>query len=319
MILRITSLEEEVETAHALKSEIGELKDVESELEQTREELAALTSSNSSLREAWESVSSELSDKVMSYEQAAMDARDREYNLQEELRRLTESAVLSESQLRSEIQTSSHNERNAREIALEAQRKNAEGFRKIAGLETELKQAIEKLNAVSQGGGAADHELQAKLKLAGQTINQLKRQKSEGSASMDQVRAEMGHKMQEIRQLKAALIQTRKELAAQLESQKRLSAALKQSKSQNVSVENAREREQLIARFEAKTTTLETENHRLRQIAQKSESGLVEFELKISTLENTIMERNRQVELLRSEVADKAERLKRFSERLDKL
>lgn len=319
MILRITSLEEEVETAHALKSEIGELKDVESELEQTREELAALTSSNSSLREAWESVSSELSDKVMSYEQAAMDARDREYNLQEELRRLTKSAVLSESQLRSEIQTSSHNERNAREIALEAQRKNAKGFKKITKLKTELKQAIEKLNAVSQKNNTTDHELQAKLKLAGQTINQLKRQKSEGSASINQVRAEMGHKMQEIRQLKAALIQTRKELAAQLESQKRLSAALKQSKSQNVSVENAREREQLIARFEAKTTTLETENHRLRQIAQKSESGLVEFELKISTLENTIMERNRQVELLRSEVADKAERLKRFSERLDKL
>ena len=205
---------------------------------------------------------------------------------------------------------------------MEAQRKNAEGFQRIAMLEQQLKQAAGQLQAIQQSGtsdAGADHELQAKLKLASQTIQQLKRQKSEAAANVDDIRAEMGAKLQENRQLKEALSQARKEVAAQVESQKRLTSALQQAREQNVSPENAHAREQVIAKYDARTKSLETENHRLRQTAQKSETALVDFELKISRLENTIMERNRQVELLRSEVADKAERLRRFSERLDKL
>jgi SAM-dependent methyltransferase len=316
MILRITSLEEEVDSAKETAAELSRLQDIQSELEQTREELSALTSSNTSLREAWELVSTEHSEKVMSSEQEALAARDREYSLQEEIRRLTESAVLNESHLRSQMQSLSENEKNAREIALQAQQKNAEGFQRIGELEAEIKRMLPMLESSTSSG---DYETEAKLSMASRTIQHLKQKQAESEAAIDEVRAQLGHKMQSVRQSKEVLTKTREELAAQVESGRRLSAALKLARSEVGSPEKVREREQQLARFEAKTASSEAENLRLRQLAQKSESSLVEFELKISTLENTIMERNRQVELLRNEVADKSDRLRRYSERLDKI
>ena len=116
-----------------------------------------------------------------------------------------------------------------------------------------------------------------------------------------------------------ALNSTRDELGEQMQSNKKLAAALKQAREASGSAEKARERAQLIERLEAQTNTLASENQRLRQLAHREEDDRVEVEMKLSTLENAVLERNRRIELLQREVADKAERLRRFAERIDKI
>ena len=71
-----------------------------------------------------------------------------------------------------------------------------------------------------------------------------------------------------------------------------------------------------MARLESQLRSATQEQERLRRIAH-SEEELAEAELRVSQVEGTLKEKSRQVELLRSEVAEKAERLRRLSKSLD--
>ena len=197
----IKSLEDTVREAEARTPDIESLHATQTELHATKEELAALTELNSSLREAWETVSSELSDQTMSYEQASLDARDREYELEQKLREYGEVSSIQESELKSQIEDATTSERNARELAREAKRQNEAGFRRIAELESEI---IQLKNSLVATPASPQADLQVKFETAQQELEQLQMQKNQIYNQMDAVRVDLGHKLQDIRQLKGS-------------------------------------------------------------------------------------------------------------------
>jgi|GEM_PF-5050668 len=297
MLLRIQTLESEVQSLGANQNErektrrlkLAPLRDAQED----REEFTALRDQNERLVAEKEEMASEFAMREADVSEKLRAALDQQKLFEKQLSQVTSEANAYEKEAQAEIE-------ELAEHILEARQREDILRSRIAELET--------MNT------SAD---QAKGDNSEDILLRLRDELSAANGQTDEVRAELANKMNETRQLQVTLENLRDEFAEHMGEYAKVTEELEIVRASSNSPGKVRETEQNVARLESQLRSATQEQERLRRIAQRAEEELVEAELRVSQVEGSLKEKSRQVELLRSEVAEKAERLRRLSKSLD--
>ncbi len=187
-------------------------------------------------------------------------------------------------------------------------------------LETALAVAREKIAQLESGASSDSDALRGRVQnleraLADRDgeVKRLKAQAEKAARELDEARAEVGRKLSEIRQGREGLEFVRRQLTQARSDSDVLRGKLDQRGDVDRLRSDVETRDQQIARLTAEATALEADRHRLRAQLEASEQAQVQGERRITELETTIDDRERQLERVMRELAEKTERLRRLA------
>ncbi|MCA9556394.1 MAG: hypothetical protein KC933_40595, partial [Myxococcales bacterium] len=187
----------------------------------------------------------------------------------------------------------------------------------LAAQVRQLEARLRTAGAGEVGGGAEDTQrVQALEVRLAETETQAQRMRSlleKAARELDEARAEVGRKLNELKQGREGLEFVRRQLAQARAEADQLKVRLAQSGDAAVLRAALAEREQELAGARAERATLDGERTRLRALIQDSEQRQVLGERRITELEMALSERSRRIELLTRELQEKTERLRRLS------
>lgn len=212
--------------------------------------------------------------------------------------------------------------RNLETRAIDAEERAADSAR----LKNELAEAQNKIGELSArassppiGAGAASalkarcETLEAAVAYRDGELRRLKHLGEENAGQLDQARAEVGRKVTELRTIQHGLEVMRQDLASARSDSEALRAKLARQGDADLLKTELERREQEMARLNADTTAKSSEVSRLRTLLQRAEQSQVQLERRLVELESSVAEGNHKIELLKREVAEKSERLRRLS------
>ncbi|MEE2901292.1 MAG: hypothetical protein VYC39_03140, partial [Myxococcota bacterium] len=297
MLLRIQTLESELQSLGANQNEKEKPRRLKlapvTDEQEPREELIALREQNKRLVNEKEEMAAEFAIREADVSERLRAALAQQVLFEEQLSQVTNAANAYEEEAQAEIE-------ELAEHILEARRREEIQDSRIKALETESPSTEQVMENNSE-----------------EILLRLREELSNANGRTDEVRAELAAKMNETRQLQETLENLRDEFAEHMGEYSRVSEELEILRTSSNSPGKMRETEQNLARLESQLRSATQEQERLRRIAHRAEEELAEAELRVSQVEGTLKEKSRQVELLRSEVAEKAERLRRLSKSLD--
>jgi chromosome segregation ATPase len=158
---------------------------------------------------------------------------------------------------------------------------------------------------------------------AEQRVKQLESQleRSEGSGSrtstleqaLDEARAEIGRKLNELKAAKEERANVDRELDLERQARQILEEKLSRQGDAERLKEDVDVRDQQVARLRAEASSMTAEKNRLRALIQSSEQNQVQLERRIAELETSLAEANQQIEILRRDLSERTERLRRMS------
>jgi chromosome segregation ATPase len=172
----------------------------------------------------------------------------------------------------------------------------------------------------STSAGAANalkmrcESLEAQISHRDGEVRRLKTACEQTAGELDEARADVGRKLAEIRNTHASLESARNELAAARQDVDVLKAKLARQGDAEILKSELSKRDQEIARIHADVATRSGEATRMRAMLQQSEQSQAQLDRKIAELESQLSDANHKVEILRRDLADKTERLRRLSE-----
>lgn len=187
-------------------------------------------------------------------------------------------------------------------------------------LETALAVAREKIAQLEAGVSSDSDALRGRVQnleraLADRDgeVKRLKAHADKAARELDEARAEVGRKLSEIRQGREGLEFVRRQLTQARSDSDVLRGKLDQRGDVDRLRTDIESRDQQIARLTAEATALEADRHRLRAHLDTTEQAHVQAERRITELEATIDDRERQLERVLRELAEKTERLRRLA------
>jgi chromosome segregation ATPase len=189
----------------------------------------------------------------------------------------------------------------------------------LADAQARISELSARASSPPMGSGAASalkarcETLEAAVSYRDGELRRLKHLGEENAGQLDQARAEVGRKVTELRTMQHGLEVMRQDLAAARTDAEALRNKLARQGDADVLKAELDRREHEIARLNADTTARTTEVARLRTLLQRAEQSQVQLERRLVELESSVAEGNHMIELLKREVAEKSERLRRLS------
>lgn len=175
------------------------------------------------------------------------------------------------------------------------------------------------VRGVTGGAGASlalksrCESLEASVAYRDGELKRLKSVAEQTALELDQARAEVGKKLAEIRGAQHALDASKQEVTSAWNEIDQLRAKLARQGDAELLAGEVEKRNQEIARINAEAAARAGESSRLRALLQEAEQAQVQLERRIGELESALEEGDRRIELLKRDLAEKAERLRRFS------
>lgn len=298
MIVRIQTLENQLQSAGDNQNDSSRSRlSVVDEKQDKSEELTSLRFRNQQLSYEKEEMAADFARRELGLQGKLREATEEKNKLQADGLRLKENAEAYEAETQAEIEELAEHILNSRkqEELLTA---------RISELEERLSVNEESLQA-------------PRFVESDELIQELRRELAISNERTDDARVELAEKMGEMRQLQETLESLRDEFAEHMGEYSRAMEEFETLKASSSSPDRVREAEQSITKLESQLRSSTQEQERLRRVAQRAEEELAASELKVSEAQGSLKEKARQIELLRSEVAEKAERLRRLSKNLD--
>lgn len=218
-------------------------------------------------------------------------------------------------------------QRNIEALAGDAEERAAFAERRARDAETALRAAEARATAAGAGEPIRVSQLEQQLREAKARVEtlegavnyrdgelkRLKGQSEETAAQLDHARAEVGRKLTELRTLQHAVDNAKAELSTARSDADVLRTKLARQGDADTLKGEVEQRDHAIARMSSEAGSRAAEVARLRSLLQRAEQSQVLLERRLVELEASVTEGNQKIEMLKREVADKTERLRRLS------